>query len=417
MTSDKLHLKILDYFCMAKSNHEKLNPTRTYSKYIKLHYNEIHHMLSYLDSYAYDSTISLPEKLFLIKNDLHEPLKCVVCGSPVKFLSYAKGYAKHCCKRCSCDDPHNKDSYRASIRHKQLERNPELGCDKSHPNEDADYYISKLFILSSGRFDGNKCSLEKRWCQKHRDYVEYIINRYTDSSDIAENVYRIINHIDDLPKCKVCGNRVKYLNFLKGYSSTCSHKCAHNTKEYWDTFKRSMKNKYGVEYTMQHKSFRKMAAATYSERIRSGYYDGGYSNISSHTSDKERLVYNTLKPIYPDILQYYKDERYSNPRNNVRWECDFYIPSLDLFIEVHGFRTYGEHPYNKRNIDDIIMVEKLTQEYLNGKTFSKNILYTWTKKDPFKRYIANKNKLNFLELFHNDLTEDNIIKLVKSYDK
>lgn len=417
MTSNELHLNILDYFCTAKSNRTKLNPCRTSNSFLEKHYSEIHDMLNYLDNYAYDSSISLQEKLFLIRNDLHTPLKCVVCGAPVKFLSYVNGYARHCCKKCSCDDLHNKNSYMQSIRRKQLSKHPELGCDLSCHNDEADYYISKLFILSSGDFDGNKCNSTKRWCQKHKNYVDYIVNRYTDSSDISENVYRIINKIDELPKCSVCNGPVKYISFTRGYASTCSHKCAHNTKEYWNTFKNSMKNKYGVEYSMQLELCRKKAATTYSKRLKSGYYDGGCSDISSHTSDKEKLVYNTLKPIYPDILQYYKDKRYSNPRNDLRWECDFYIPSLDLFIEVQGFRTHGGHPYNKRNIDDIIMVEKLTQEYLNGKTFSKDILYTWTKKDPFKRYIANKNKLNFLELFPNDLTEDNIIRLVKSYDK
>ena len=414
MTSNELHLKILNYFCIAKSNYTKLNPSRTYSKYIEKHYDEIHTTLEYLDSYAYDSTISLQEKLFLICNDLHAPLNCVVCGNPVKFLSYVNGYAKHCCKKCSCVDPHNKDSYRASIRHKQLKRNPELGCDLSYHNEKADYYISKLFILSSGEFDGNKCNLEKRWCQKHRDYVDYIVNRYSDSSDISENVYRIVHHLEERPKCAVCGKPTKYINFIKGYSNTCSHKCAHNTKEYHETFKASMNGKYGADYTLQSETLRNKCYSTFSNRIKSGYYDGGKSDVSSYTSDKERLVYDVLKPLYPDILQYYKDERYSNPRNGRRWECDFYIPSLDLFIEVQGFRTHGDHPYNKKSEEDAQTVKKLNDEYLSGKKFSNGILYTWTKVDPYKRYIAKKNNLKYLELFPKDLTKDRIIELISN---
>lgn len=414
MTSNELHLSILDYFCLKDSHYTKLNPSRTYSEFIKAHYDETHAMLSYLNEYAYDDSISLSEKLFLVRNDLCEPLKCVVCGRRVKFLSYAKGYSKHCSKKCSCDDPHNKESYRASVRQKLIKKHPELGCDLSFHNAETDYYISKLFILSSGEFDGNKCSIEKAWCKKHRNYVDYIINRYDDSSDIAENVYRIVHHLEEHPKCVVCGKPTKYNNFVKGYSNTCSHKCAHNTKEYHDTFKSSMKDKYGVEYSMQLEICRKKAATTYSERLRSGYYDGGCSDISSHTSDKEMLVYNTLKPLYPDILQYYRDERYSNPRNGRRWECDFYIPCIDLFIEVQGFRTHGSHPYNKNNEEDKLTVEKLNSEWRSGKNFSKDIIYTWTKVDPYKRYIAKKNNLKYLELFPKDLNKDRIIELVKS---
>lgn len=414
MTSDELHLKILDYFCIAKSNRTKLNPSRTNNSFLEKHYNEICDMLNYLDNYAYDSSISLQEKLFLIQNDLHAPLKCVVCGANVKFLSYADGYARHCCKKCACDDPHNKNSYMSSIRCRQLSKHPELGCDLSCHNDEADYYISKLFILSSGEFDGNKCSHTKRWCQKHKNYVDYIVNRYADSSDISENVYRIINKIDELPRCSVCNGPVKYISFTRGYSNTCSHKCAHNTKEYHQAFESSMNNKYGVNYTLQSDMLKSKCYNTFSERIKSGYYDGGKSDISAYASDKERLVYNTLKPLYPDIVQYYKDERYSNPRNGRRWECDFYIPSIDLFIEVQGFRTHGDHPYNKKCEDDRLVVERLKNEYLSGKYFSKDIIYTWTKVDPYKRYIAKKNNLKYIELFPKDLVKDRIIELVNS---
>lgn len=414
MTSNELHLSILDYFCIKDSHYTKLNPSRTCSKFIKSHYDEIYAMLSYLDEYSYDDSISLFEKLFLVCNDLHEPPKCVVCGGRVKFISYTKGYSKHCSKKCSCDDPHNKESYRTSIKAKQLKKHPELGCDLSFHNEEADHCISKLFILSSGEFDGNKCNIEKAWCKKHRNYVDYIINRYDDSSDISENVYRIIHHLEEHPKCIVCGKPTKYNNFVKGYSNTCSHKCAHNTKEYHQAFESSMNNKYGVNYTLQSDTLKSKCYNTFSERIKSGYYDGGKSDISAYASDKERLVYNTLKPLYPDIVQYYKDERYSNPRNGRRWECDFYIPCIDLFIEVQGFRTHGSHPYNKNNKEDRLIVEKLNNEYLNGKHFSNSIIYTWTKVDPYKRYIAKKNNLRYLELFPDDLNKDRIIELVKS---
>jgi hypothetical protein len=419
MTQNQYHLQILDIFCLKGTNYSKLNPTVTSKKYLEKHYNELKEVFDYLSLYVNDTdnTISLSEKLYRIKNDLTCSQKCVVCWSHVKFKSFRDGYARHCCKKCACDDPHNKEAFKNAILKNKIRHNPVFGCDLSVPNDNADKCVSSLFILSSGEFDGNKCSIDKRWCQKNINFVNYIINRYSDSSDISENVYRIVHHIDELPRCKICGKPVKYINFIKGYSDTCSHKCAHNTQEYHKKFKQSMVTLFGCEYSLQNKVIRDKAAHTFSDRIKSGFYDGGNSEVSVYASDKEKLVCNTLKPLYPDIMQYYKDERYANPRNGRRWECDFYIPSIDLFIEVQGFRTHGGHPYNKRSIEDIVTVDKLNREYSDGKLFSKDILYTWTKVDPFKRYIAKLNNLNYLELFPDDFNESRIIELVEKFKR
>ena len=57
-----------------------------------------------------------------------------------------------------------------------------------------------------------------------------------------------------------------------------------------------------------------------------------------------------LKERYPDVITQYKDDRYP-------FACDFYIPSLDLFIECNYHWTHGGKPYEGTE-DDKQIVEK-----------------------------------------------------------
>lgn len=36
------------------------------------------------------------------------------------------------------------------------------------------------------------------------EQILYIKNRYTDTSDLKENIYRLLNNIDVIPLCPVC---------------------------------------------------------------------------------------------------------------------------------------------------------------------------------------------------------------------
>ena len=103
---------------------------------------------------------------------------------------------------------------------------------------------------------------------------------------------------------------------------------------------------------------------------------------------------------FPDTIHQYRDEeRYP-------FNYDFYIPSLDLFIEYQGSWLHNNHPYDENNINDIqevIMLKEKSKE-INFKGHEKdlyqNAIYTWTDLDVRKRNIARKNNLNYLEFFN-----------------
>ena len=115
-------------------------------------------------------------------------------------------------------------------------------------------------------------------------------------------------------------------------------------------------------------------------------------NNSFNTSKPEDQSYLLLKEKYNDVKRQYKSEEYP-------YLCDFYIPSLDLYIECNYHWTHGKHAYDPTNIEDNLLLEKWKQK--NTK-FYNNAINTWTRRDVKKREIANKNKINYIEFWNID---------------
>ena len=186
-----------------------------------------------------------------------------------------------------------------------------------------------------------------------------------------------------------------------------------------------MKQRYGVEYTLQSNELRQKVYKTISNRIAENYYNNPKSEVTQYSSRGEKLIFNTLKEKYPDILQYYRDNRYASLRTGYQFECDFYIPSLDLFIEYQGFPTHGTHPYNKNDENDKNELLELKKQikYCNennkSDSFYKAKIDAWTKGDVYKRNIAKWHNLNYIEFFedYEKLSEDLILNKVNEYIK
>jgi len=57
-------------------------------------------------------------------------------------------------------------------------------------------------------------------------------------------------------------------------------------------------------------------------------------------SKDEDYIYDKLKEKYGEVKRQYKDE------DRYPWECDFYIPSEDMFIEYLKHWTHGRRAYD-----------------------------------------------------------------------
>lgn len=123
-------------------------------------------------------------------------------------------------------------------------------------------------------------------------------------------------------------------------------------------------------------------------------------NGSFHVSKPERELYKMLVNHFgvDDVIEQYNDfDRYP-------FNCDFYIKSLDLFIELNAYWTHGGHWFNANDYDDMKRLNHMKSMMVDRHSYS-DAVNVWTVRDPMKRKIALENKLNYLVFWDNDLND------------
>ena len=122
-------------------------------------------------------------------------------------------------------------------------------------------------------------------------------------------------------------------------------------------------------------------------------------NHSFHVSKPEAEVYEVLKCKFGEnnVLREFRSEKYP-------FACDFYIPSLDVYIELNIHVTHGFHWFDEHNEKDLERLELLKQRSQSRSLYEK-MIYIWTVHDLKKREFAVHNNLNYL-VFWKDNLED-----------
>ena len=166
------------------------------------------------------------------------------------------------------------------------------------------------------------------------------------------------------------------------------------SKQALEKIKQTCLKRYGVEYSSQVPEVKiKIKNALSSKIVQDKINNTKRKNNTFNTSKPEENLYKEIKSIYPSVIrQYNKDKRYP-------FNCDFYIPELDMFIELQGTWLHGLHPYNCNLIEDI---NKLNKWKSKNTKFYDIAIKVWTISDPKKRETAKKNNLNYVELFNKE---------------
>lgn len=149
-----------------------------------------------------------------------------------------------------------------------------------------------------------------------------------------------------------------------------------------EAIKITCRNKYKAECWAQSLDHKKRSKFIYQKR-----YTTLKKNNSFNKSNEEEQVYKLFLTILDknNIIRQYKSEKYP-------FACDFYIKSLDLYIEYNGHWTHGKEPFDKNNLEHIKILN--LWKFKNTK-FYRNAIYVWTVLDPLKLKIATENKLNY----------------------
>jgi hypothetical protein len=147
----------------------------------------------------------------------------------------------------------------------------------------------KKQIMDAISINGEICT--RRMCESyfeknHIDMYNYINNlhgRY--DLPFKAKIYLIINDIEEPPKCKICGNAVKFKRISKGFAKYCSLKCIglddeikkkrektsiehygckspFQSKELREKYRKVCLEKYGVEFPQQLEEFKQKAKET-----------------------------------------------------------------------------------------------------------------------------------------------------------
>lgn len=259
---------------------------------------------------------------------------------------------------------------------------------------------------------------------------EYISYRYNDALSIEEIFFRLKHNIEEKSVCPACGkpvpcrfkpnkpfqkycnnscrgkdpkNNIKWVEGQRKYNLEhygvehnfqridCINKRSNTLSDKYGTssvllipqFKekkeKTMERRFGVKHIMQNPNVKDRRILTY------------INNGTNTSSKQENIVFELLSIFYNDVKRNYTSDKY-------KFNCDFYIPSKDLYIEYNGSHYHHGHPFNILDENDKKELERL-QNLSNGKNQYNKIIYTWTDLDLRKRTIAKENNLNFIEFW------------------
>ena len=357
MTKEKINNILLIYLF----DNDKVNVNRIRKK----RYENIR---KYLHSYFIDNTSSYVEILYRIKYNI-ERNYCIECNKETYFkgISYYKQTGKLYADFCSCKCKAN--------------------------NQDLREKYKKVCLLKYGVDNPMKCvniiNKGKETCKKKYGVVR------------ASQLKEYQNKAKDT-NLKKYGVEVPLQNISikEKWHDTCYEKYGASSplgnKDIYKQTEETTYRKYGVRCVFQRKDLKEKLLLPKTKQKR---YDTMRKNHTFNTSKIEQTIYNELVKLYEEenVIREYKDyKRYP-------YRCDFYIKTLDLFIEVQGYYTHNTHPYNECNEEDKKKVEEYKEKYGSNS----QLITIWTIKDVEKRNCAKTNKLNYLEIWEEDIKKIN----------
>ena len=292
-------------------------------------YNELFKTFKFADSRQ--------EVIFCLKHNIFERPVCPTCGKNLKFLKSKDNYQHHCSRACASSDPIVRKKFISTIISK---------------------YSSYENFIKKCRQKGKLTCLQKYNSESYLGTDECIRK----SKETKLKRYGSPTYSNPEKATKTC---------IERYGSGRNN----------EKIKQTMLKRYGETSFLKTKQFTKYRN---SKEVQAKIQESKRINCTFNTSMSEDLSYNLLLEKYNDVVRQYKSELYP-------FNCDFYIPSLDLYIECNYHWTHGGHLFDKNNINDL---EKINKWKRNNSKFYNNAINTWTIRDIEKYNIALKNKIN-----------------------
>ena len=349
MNYDKILLKILI------TDKDKIN----INKFRKITFYQLYPNIKKYLLNRYNDSESLQETINRLKYNIEIRPVCKVCGNKVKYTNYnnkEKLFREYCSFECKCKSKEVKEKIKQTCLEKYGETTP-------LKNKEVKEKIKQTCLEKYGTENptSNPLIYNKIKSTCIRKYgVPYLMQNNeikNKSKQICLKKYGVIN----------AGGSIESLNKIK---QTCLEKYGVNT--YFKTKECIMKS--------------------HTKEVLNKSIETKRKNHTFNTSKMEEKMFLYIKERFPLVeRQYNKDKRYL-------YNCDFYIPELDYFIELNGTWTHGKHPFDATSIQDQIILERW-KEKSKEHPFYVNAIETWTKRDVEKRNKAKENNINFKEVW------------------
>jgi len=342
-----------EFFNCSKT--DGINRNKTRISWLNSHKDLYNYILNrYIDS------DSIQETLWRIKLGIEIKPKCPVCGSVLRFslTPYKNGrhYPNYCSNICSI----HSDERKKKCENTLLERYGDKNYNNREKNKKT--CLERYGVNNPGKSEVIKEKIKNTCKEKYG--CEYSFQ--SDNNKIKSKITKKEKYGDE--------------NF--------------NNRE---KNKKTCLERYGVESPLQ------------SEIIREKHFLTKHKNNTFKTSIREDKLYKKLIELYSDTIRQYKSKLYP-------FHCDFYIPSLDLYIEYNGMWTHGGHAFNIDNKEDKDYLD-IWKEKAKTSKFYEGAINVWTIKDPLKRNTAKENKLNYIEIWDLDIDNLDIRNVIDEYFK
>jgi hypothetical protein len=341
-----------------------INP-RSYGQLLKHCDGDI---LEYLQTRYIDSE-SIKETIYRIIHGIEVRPVCPICGDKVRFQDATKGFKKYC-KNCGPrQGALNQSQEIIDNRIRKTVNTRKLNGSYKHGEK-----FKTTSMLHYGFENPNKSQIVKdkikNTCIEKYGTCSYLITK----------------------ECKqYIVDKYGVDNYRK--SDECKQKVSKYHKEHKDELNKkrlkTFNEKYGVENPMQIESVKDKFDFI---AVNKKGNETKRKNNTFNKSKAEDVIYNLLKQHFgkQDIIRQYISEQYP-------YNCDFYIKSIDTYIEFNGTWTHGTHPFNENSEHDLEIVKQWENK---NKPFYKNAIHNWTILDVTKRNIAKQNKINFIEFWN-----------------
>ena len=258
-----------------------------------------------------------------------------------------------------------------------------------------DKILLKILITDKNKININKFR-KIAFYQLYPNIKEYLLNRFVDSDGLQETINRIKYHIEIRPVCKVCGNRVKYINYKeKLFREYCSSSCKCKSKEVKEKIKQTCLEKYGETTPLKNKEVKEKIKQTCFEKY-------GTENPTSNP-----LIYNKIRSTcikkygVPYLMQ---NDEIKNKSNQV---CLKKYGVINAGGSVESLNKIKQTCLNKYGVDTYFKTKECimkshTKEVLNKSMETKRKNNTFNTSKPEKElYLYIKEKFPLVKIQYN----------------